>query len=193
MTLILFVIGGIAFFLLISLLISIDIHNCIIAAKNRVKRAWGDVIAFQVNKMKVIPELEKGIKGYQEFEQGTLTKLIELRSFVTSLSKDTVDVEKLEKIENHSRAIIDGLRVTFENYPQLKTSDLYSRWMKELSEIQANITAAIGIFNAGVEEFNNRIQSFPGSMVNSIWNKEFAINTFTDTAASGEFGFKPSL
>lgn len=170
-----------------------SIYNGIIRNKNSAKRAWSDVIAWQVNKLKVIPELARGVQDYKEFEQSTLTKVTELRSSIAGLSKDKIDVSQLAKVEALSQQLLSGLKVTVEAYPQLKASDLYLKWMKELSEIQENITAALGVYNRNVEEFNNGIQTFPASMINGMFNKEVALEIFSDTAAAQELEYKPNF
>ena len=172
-------------------LIVIVIYNGIVSGKNRVKRAWADVIAYQMKKMKVIPELEKGMKDYKQFEQDTFTKVAEVRSAVAKLSDDAIDPKLLKVAERASQSLLSGLRATFEAYPDLKTSELYKKWMNSLEEMQENITAAITIFNGTVEDFNDSIMMFPSSMVNNMFNKEKELSTFADSAAQGEFEYKP--
>lgn len=171
----------------------VSMYNGIVEGKNRVKRAWADVIAYQVQKIKVIPELERGLKQYQEFEQGTQEKLAELRSSLGRLSGEVIDPKALEKVQSQSQMLLSGLRATFEAYPNLKTSDLYRRWMKELSEIQSNITAAITIFNQCVQSFNNSLQVFPSNLVNARLNHETPVTVFSDSKAQAEFEYQPNI
>ncbi|MBI2048064.1 MAG: LemA family protein [Parcubacteria group bacterium] len=173
--------------------IIIGIYNGIISRKNRVKRAWADVIAYERQKMKVIPELERGLKEYQKFEKDTLAQVTELRSSLNRLSGDTVNPSALQMVETLSKNLLAGLKVTFEAYPELKTSNLYQKWMKELTELQEQITAALAIFNRGVEDFNNGIQAFPANLVNANLNKEKPIDIFTDRAAQAEYEYQPNL
>ena len=180
-----------AVFAIIIVLVVIGIYNGIVGGKNRVKRAWADVIAYQMQKMKVIPELDKGMKDYGKFEQDTFTKVAEVRSAVAKLSGDAINPKLLEVAERASQSLLTGLRATFEAYPELKASELYKKWMNALEEIQQNITAAITIFNETVEDFNNSIMTFPSNVVNNALNKETELTTFTDSAAQGEFEYKP--
>ena len=189
----LIVLGVLALIGLILVFSVVGMYNGIVEGKNRVKRAWADVIAYQVQKMKVIPELERGMKQYQEFEQGTLQKLTELRSSLGRLSGDVIDPEQLQKVQAQSQTLFGGLRATFEAYPNLKTSDLYQKWMKELAETQSNITAAITIFNETVQSFNNALQEFPSNMVNSSLNHETPVKVFSDTAAQAEFEYRSNI
>jgi LemA protein len=61
--------------------------------------------------------------------------------------------------------------------------------MKEISELQDNIAAAITIFNRNVEAFNTGIQTFPNSLVNSTITKEQSYQSFHNDVAADSIGF----
>jgi LemA protein len=65
--------------------------------------------------------------------------------------------------------------------------------MREITEQQENIGAAITIFNGAVEVFNNSIQMFPNSFVNGCLNKKSIIIPFSDSQASAAFEYKPNF
>lgn len=83
--------------------------------------------------------------------------------------------------------------MAFEAYPELKASELMNNLMREIAEQQENVGAAIVIFNGEVERFNNSIQMFPGSLVNSVMNKHSAVTPFTDDQATSAFDYTPNL
>ena len=88
-----------------------------------------------------------------------------------------------------------GLQVTVENYPDLKSSELYKSVMAEIVEQQEDIAAGITIYNRNVEDFNNRLTMFPSSLVNSVLNREKELDSFNDPGldSSAEIGFNPKL
>lgn len=171
----------------------IGIRNGIVGAKNRVKRAWADVLAYQRKKLNVIPALEDGLKQYQAYEQGVLSAVTSLRTSLDRLKDETVDVAGLQQVESQTKALLSGLRVTAEAYPQLGASNLYAGWMRELSEAEENIAAAIVIFNSAVNGFNDRIQMFPGNVINANLNREQPIAAFTDSKAQAAIEYAPNL
>jgi|SRR5688572_4109145 len=187
------ILGVIAFMGLLGIATTISLRNGIVSSKNRVKRAWADVIAYQRRKLNVIPALEQGLKDHQAYEQSTLEKVTALRSAVAALSADNVNVGQLQQADQLSKSLLSGLRVTAEAYPVLKTSELYAGWMRELSEAEENIAAAIIIFNGTVHVFNDGIQEFPGNMVNAWFNHERPLETFTDTAAQAGIEYRPTF
>lgn len=173
--------------------IVIGIYNAIINRKNAVKRAWADVMTQERQKNKILPELEKAVGQYSEFEKGLQTKITELRSMLGNLSNDTPDANKLQEVEKLSESVLSGIRVSVEAYPELKASDLFNNLMREITEQQEHIGAAIRIFNYNVEQFNNGIQNFPANMVNGVLNKESQIDTFSDSEAASGFEYKPNF
>ena len=124
----LIVLGVIALAAFVAVATVVGLRNGIVSSKNRVKRAWADVIAYQRKKLNVIPALEQGLKDHQAYEQGVLREITALRSSVDKLSADTVNLGQLQEAERHSRSLIAGLRVAVEAYPVLKTSELYAGW-----------------------------------------------------------------
>jgi len=189
----LIVLGGVVFAALITIGAVVGLRNGIVSSKNRVKRAWADVIAYQRKKLNVIPALEKGLKDHQAYEEGVLTQITALRSSVAKLSTDKMDVGQLQEVDQQSKSLLTGLRVAVEAYPVLKTSELYAGWMRELAEAEENIAAAIVIFNSTVQTFNDYIQEFPGNLVNSSFNHERPLDTFTDSNAQNQFEYKPTF
>ena len=189
----LIVIGIVVFVAILTVAMVIGLRNDIVSAKNRVKRAWADVIAYQRKKLNVIPALEKGLKDHQAYELGVLKEITALRSSVAGLSADAVNVSQLQEVERHSKSLLAGLHVAVEAYPVLKTSELYAGWMRELAEAEENIAAAIVIFNSTVQEFNDRVQEFPGNIINSWFNHEKPLETFTDSAAQSGFEYRPEI
>ena len=189
----LIVLGVILGTTLIIVLLIIAMRNGIVRGKNAVERAWANVITQERYKVKVIPKLTKALSEYKEFEQDLQTKITELRTAMGKLSDKVVDVSALRKTEGLIQGPMSGVNVAVEAYPDLKTSDLYRSWMRELSEAESNVAAAIRIFNQNVESFNNSLEVFPSNMVNEWFNKETAVDTFTDTEAEAGLEYKPNF
>lgn len=184
-----FIIAGI---LLLLTLIAVVIYNGIITRLNAVERAWSNVITQERQKNKIIPALEQLTEQYQLYEAGVLKNITALRSALADLSADTVDTTRLAAAESKTADLIKGLHVAVENYPELKASEIFNNLMREISNQQENIGAAIRIFNQNVEDFNNGIETFPNSLVNQQFNRKSKIQTFTDTEAESgiEYSFK---
>lgn len=183
----LMVIGGVIIGVIVST------YNGIVERKNSCKRSWSDVVVYSQQKLKVLPKLEEKLKEYKDFEGSTLSDITKLRTEVNQISTKEINPQLLEKIDAHFESAVRGIKVTAENYPDLKSSTLFSQVMSEISSLQENITASITIFNQNVELFNNGIQHFPNSLINSLINKEKEIDSFNHKESESDIGFKPNL
>ena len=187
------------FFLLVPVLLLITvvvIYNGIVGKFNAVDRAWASVLTQERQKNKIIPHVEKLVEDYKLHESSVLADVTRLRNSIAELanpSSATPDTAKLAQAEKYTASLLQGLKVAVEAYPELKASDLYLKLMAEISEQQEQIGAALRIFNRNVEEFNNAIQMFPGSLVNSLLNHKQPLQSFTDSEAQAGFDYKPNL
>nr|WP_317246754.1 LemA family protein [Pseudomonas chlororaphis] len=85
------------------------------------------------------------------------------------------------------------MNLAFEAYPDLKSVTLLSNLMREVAEQEGNIGGAITLFNLNVEQFNNSIQMFPGSLINRLSLNKSLITPFSDGQASAGFEYKPNF
>lgn len=166
-------------------------YNSIIGLTNQVKNSWANVLVQEQQKQKIISKLMDSVKGYSEFESQLQTKITELRSLTNSLSKESVEPNKLKEIENKTNDMLRSIQVSVENYPELKTNELYQKLMEEITEQQENVGASLRIFNSNVNIHNSKIQSFPTNIVNGTLNKRQPVSMFDNQEASQSIGFSP--
>jgi len=178
--------------LVLAIILIIVIYNGIIGKHNAVDRAWASVLTQERQKNQIIPHVEKMVEDYKLHEASVLKEVTALRGAIAELDNG-VDAGKLAKAEQSTQALMNGLKVAVEAYPELKASDTYLKVMAEISEQQEQVGAAIRIFNHNVEEFNNAIQMFPGSLVNGMLCRKTRIASFTDSQAQSGFEYKPNL
>ncbi|MDP5029919.1 LemA family protein [Paraglaciecola sp.] len=177
----------------VVILAVILIYNGIISRANAAQRAWANVITQERQKNKIIPHLQTITDQYQQFESGVQEKIAALRSALGGLSSEKMDTAKLAEVESATRNLVQGMHIAVENYPELKANELFGKLMREIAEQQENIGAAIRIFNQNVEAFNNGIEMFPHSLVNSLLNKKSTLHTFNDSEAEAGFDYKPNF
>ncbi len=170
---------------------SIIVYNKIIGNYNAIERAWSNVIVYERQKQKVIPELEKIVKEQKEFESETLTNITKLRASISKLDTSKITPAILKEIEQTTTDLFKGINITMEAYPELKTVDVMKGLMKEISEQQANISASIRILNQNIEIFNNCIEIFPNHIINNVLNKKNKIEVFQDSDIEKEFSYSP--
>ena len=175
----------------VAIIIAISINNGIIRRRNMVVRAWADVITYERQKNETLPALEKEAANYKDHEKSLLADITALRSALGKASRGDVNTDNLAAIEAATSQMMAGFNVAVEAYPDLKMADVTMSLMREISELQDNIAAAISIFNGNIEAFNSGIQIFPNSLVNSLMAKEKAYKPFDNQEATNSLGYSP--
>ena len=102
------------------------------------------------------------VKGYAKHEYETITKTIELRN--APHIQDMSMKEKSEfagKINEANRQ----LNVVMENYPDLKASENFSKLQLQIQDCEDNLQASRRIFNSNVSIYNQKLVTFPSSLV----------------------------
>jgi LemA protein len=148
--------------LLVPFLIGLSIYNGLINKKNQVKNTLSTIDVMLKKRHDLIPNLVATVKEYTEHERGTLTDIVKLRSQVVDASS-LPDGERM-KIESQLSSRLSGLKITLENYPDLKANTNFIKLQDSLNEIEGQLSASRRTYNASVLEFNNAIEMFPSSI-----------------------------
>jgi LemA protein len=182
-----------AFLIFVALAVAVIyilIYNSIIGRKNSVIRSWSDVVAYQRQKTKLLPDLERLTRDYFEFESKLLKDVSELRSAIARVIPDRIDVAALEEAERITQSVLTGFRAVAENYPELRAADVLRDLMAEMVDVEDNVAAAITIFNRNVAEFNSGIEMFPNSIVNSFSTKLTIYPAFRDSLGEADIEYQ---
>ena len=94
-------------------------------------------------------------------ERSLLEDIVRLRSQAMAGSTQG---EK-ERADNELTRALGQLRVSVENYPQLKASDTFVQLQRSLNEVEEQLAAARRAYNSAVAHYNNGVQTFPSSFV----------------------------
>lgn len=99
-------------------------------------------------------------KGYMKHEEKVFTNL---RAVNSGMSVEEIN----ETIKEQGQAI-DGLLALAENYPELRSAEMFGNLQKQLTEENAQLAASKRAFNSNVTRMNNMVVSFPSSIVCSM-------------------------
>lgn len=179
--------------IVVLVVIIIRIRNNIIRHHNASIRAWADVASFERQKVKILDGLQPLVEQYANFEQGTLTQVTELRQNIMKLNINDTDIGRLQQVESLSKQLMQSLNVVVENYPELKTNEIYLKMMHEIEQQNQNVGAAITIYNRNVEVFNNYIQIFPNNIINTATTSKKPIRAFRDASVTQNFDYRPNF
>ena len=145
-------------------------YNEVIDRDEQVKASWAEVQNQYKRRADLVPNLVSTVKGAGQFEQETLTKVVEARSKVAGLKVDAStidDPEKLKKFEaaqNELSGSLSRLLVVSEQYPTLKATDAYRDLQSQLEGTENRITVARKRYIETVAEYNSLVQKFPTSI-----------------------------
>src|SRR5689334_20352974 len=86
-------------------------YNGMVGKDQEVKRTWADVESDYQRRMDLIPNLVNTVKGYANFEQETLTKVVEARAKATSVNIDPSNLtpEKLAQFQQAQDGVSSAL------------------------------------------------------------------------------------
>ena len=122
----------------------------------------------------MIPNLVATVKGAANFEQSTLTAVIDARSKATSIRVDPKDLtpEKLQEFQNAQGQLsqaLGRLMMVTENYPELKATQGFSDLRTQLEGCENRITVARKDFNDSVKDFNSKLVTFPNNLLGGLF------------------------
>lgn len=182
--------------MILAMLLSSCGYNSMVEMQERVSQTWADVETQYQRRADLIPNLVKTVKGSADFEQETLTAVIEARSQATSvnLSVDDLTEENLAKFEAAQGKLTSSLSkllVSVERYPDLKTTQAFQDLMIQLEGTENRITKARGDFNQAVGTYNAYIKKFPQVLYSGSFGFEkkayFKSSEGTENAPQVEF------
>lgn len=145
-------------------------YNGMVSSNQKVKSAWGDVESDYQRRMDLIPNLVNTVKGYADFEQETLTKVIEARSKATGVtidpSKITPDqLAQFQQAQDNVSSALSRLLVVVEKYPDLKANEGFLNLQSQLEGTENRISVSRKRFNEAVQAYNSSILGFPSNLI----------------------------
>ena len=141
-------------------------YNKIVKEDENVKASWSNVQSSYQRRADLIPNLVNTVKGEANFEQETLTRVIEARAKATSttLTADQLtpeNIERFQQAQSQLSGALSRLLVTVEQYPNLKANEGFRALQAGLAGTENRINVARNDFNTAVNSYNVRVRSFP--------------------------------
>jgi len=158
---------------------------------------WANVESAYQRRADLIPNIVSTAKGYAEFEQETLTMVIEARSKATGVTIDPSNItpaqlEQFQEVQSGLSSALARLLAVFERYPDLKANENFKELINELERTENRINVERNRFNEMVKPFNVHLQTFPNNILNMFIGKfeemdYFEANEGTDEAPVVDF------
>ena len=124
----------------------------------------------------LIPNLQNTVKSYAKYEQETLTKVIEARAKATQITLDPTnmteeDLAKFQNAQSELSGALGRLMAVAEQYPNLKADQQYINFQREYTAIENSIRTETVYYNEAVKNFNNKVETFPTSLLVMFFSK----------------------
>jgi len=144
-------------------------YATIIARRNKVQEALSSVDVHLNQRHDLIPNIVALAGRFMEHERALLTDVTRLREEARKATPPTpAEVSKRFALEGELGQRVGQLLVSMEAYPELKSDRPVMEAQQTWTEIEAQITASRRFYNAAVNQLNNAIQIFPGSIIAGI-------------------------
>lgn len=166
-------------FILITLplLMSSCGYNTMVTLEESVTSQWAQVENVYQRRADLIPNLVNTVKGYADFEQETLTGVIEARSKATSMNVSVDDlspenIAAFQKAQSNLSGALSRLMVVVERYPDLKANQNFLELQSQLEGTENRISVERKKFNEAVQSYNTYIRKFPQNFISGWFDFE---------------------
>ena len=139
----------------------VSTKNTLVTKNEGVTQAYSEVDIEQQRRMDLIPNLVAAVKGYVGEESTVLTNIANARAAVMGASDRASSIKAQSQLDV---AVSPLLRLQ-ESYPNLKSSEQFTRLTDELAGTENRIAVARRRYNIALQDYNVYVQQFP----NSIW------------------------
>lgn len=148
---------------------AVGTYNTFVQTEEVINGQWAEVETQYQRRSDLIPNLVNTVKGYAEFEQETLTGVIEARAKATSVNVDASNLtpDKLAEFQGAQDQLsgaLGRLLVSVERYPELKANQNFLELQAQLEGTENRIAVARRNFNQSVQDYNSNLRTFPNNI-----------------------------
>ena len=152
-----YVVGILLLIIVIGVIWFISISNSLNRAIVKIDEASSGIDVALTKRYDTLTKMMDVVKAYAKHEKDTIFEVINLRSNMTVAEKAEANTKM-----NNNLAKINALA---ENYPELKSSENYNTLQKSIADTEEHLQAARRMFNSNVSIYNQKIVSFPSSII----------------------------
>lgn len=144
-------------------------YNSMVRLDEQVTSQWAQVENVYQRRIDLIPNLVASVKGAANFEQETLTQVIEARAKATSINVDPSkltpeSIAQFQAAQGQLSSSLGRLLATVEAYPELKANQNFLELQSQLEGTENRITVERQKFNTVTQEYNSKIRTFPNNL-----------------------------
>jgi LemA protein len=149
---------------------AIALYNRLVGLRNQTTNGWKQIDVQLKRRHDLIPNLVATVKGAMEFEQTTLTAVMEARARAMAATGPA----EAGRREGELTQALGRLFAVAENYPQLRATENVKMLQEELASTENKVGFARQFYNDIATKYNTARETFPAVL------------------ASAALGFKPA-
>ncbi len=162
-----------------------------------VKGSWAEVLNQYQRRADLIPNIVATVKGEANFEQETLTKVVEARAKATSMqvTPETINnpeaFAKFQAAQGELSSALSRLLVVTENYPNLKANQGFQDLRVQLEGTENRITVARNKYIKTVADYNVLARQFPTNLTAMVFG--YAVKPSFTVANEAQISAPPAV
>ncbi len=152
-------------------------YNGLVRARNAFQNAFAQIDVQLQRRFDLIPNLVETAKAYMAHERDTLEAVVQARgAAMAGLSAaqanpgDPAAMQQLSQGQGQLNGALSRLIAVSESYPDLKANQNMMQLSEELTTTENKVAFARQAYNDSVMTYNNKRQSFPGSVIAGRFN-----------------------
>ncbi|HWP17514.1 MAG TPA: LemA family protein [Burkholderiaceae bacterium] len=141
----------------------------------QVQASWSEVLNQYQRRADLIPNIVNTVKGEANFEQETLTRVVEARAKATSIQvtpetlNDPQAFNRFQQVQGELSSALSRLIAVSENYPNLKANQAFQDLRVQLEGTENRITVARNRYIQAVQDYNVLARSFPSNLTAMVF------------------------
>lgn len=139
-------------------------YNIFVTGKQNIKEQWSNIKTEYQRRADLFFNLVEAVKSYKKFEKETMVDVVKARSGSFGNTKQQ-QVESMKKLDSSFSNLFSGLKIAFERYPKLKSSEQHNKLMDEVRITEDRINIARTDYNEVVRSYNLSVQTFPSNIL----------------------------
>ena len=152
----------------------ISTQRGLVGQDENVKNSWNKVQSAYQQRSDLVGQLVSTVKGVANFEQKTLTDVVEARAKATSINLKADDLTpenmaKFQAAQEQLKGSLSRLLVVAEQYPQLKATENFTKLQGQLEGIENGVKSDRNNFNDAIQTYNVKVRAFPGNVLAGIF------------------------
>lgn len=156
------IILGIVAVLLFS---AVSTRNGFVTLEEDTNAKWAQVDNQLKRRYDLIPNLVNTVKGVAKQEQDVFGRIADARARLAGAKSPSDTMAASQQMES----AISRLLVISENYPQLRSTEAFTRLMDELSGSENRIAVERQRYNESIQVYNKALRVFPKNLIAGLF------------------------